>query len=124
MNQYQLLQQLNERNYMSKFNNQPSYNASGLSNKQLSEEEELMKKREAQRVYKEMLDHQNANRAAMKMYGNMTNVEKQINKEDLIAWKIYDNNQYSLIPGVSSQKKVFDRQQVGSKGYQSQSVDR
>jgi hypothetical protein len=25
-------------------------------------------------------------------YGNMTNVEKQMNKEDLQAWKVYDNN--------------------------------
>ena len=45
----------------------------------------------------------------MRMYGNMTSVEKQMNKEDLMAWKNYDNNQYSMIVGVSSQKKVMDR---------------
>ena len=43
----------------------------------------------------------------------MTGVEKQMNKDDLIAWKNYDNNQYSLIPGVSNQKKVLDRSQFG-----------
>ena len=45
----------------------------------------------------------------MKMYGNMTNVEKSLNREDLTAWKNFDNNQYSMIPGVSSEKKIFDR---------------
>eukprot|EP00350_Pseudokeronopsis_sp_OXSARD2_P012695 CAMPEP_0170552184 /NCGR_PEP_ID=MMETSP0211-20121228/10112_1 /TAXON_ID=311385 /ORGANISM="Pseudokeronopsis sp., Strain OXSARD2" /LENGTH=38 /DNA_ID= /DNA_START= /DNA_END= /DNA_ORIENTATION= len=38
----------------------------------------------------------------MKMYGNMTSEEKRMNKEDLYAWKVYDNNQYSLIPGVTN----------------------
>jgi hypothetical protein len=27
-----------------------------------------------------------------------------MNKEDLNAWKAYDNNQYALIPGVSHKK--------------------
>ena len=36
----------------------------------------------------------------------MTDVEKKLNKEDLYAYKNFDNNQYSLIPGVSSVKKV------------------
>jgi len=45
----------------------------------------------------------------MKMYGNMTSVEKQMNKDDLIAWKNYDNVQYSLIPGISSTKHILDR---------------
>jgi hypothetical protein len=32
--------------------------------------------------------------------GNMTEVEKRFNKEDLTAYKEFDNNQYSLIPGI------------------------
>ena len=44
------------------------------------------------------------------MYGNMTNVEKQMNKEELNAWKSYDNNQYSLVPGINAQKRFADRQ--------------
>jgi hypothetical protein len=39
-------------------------------------------------------------------YGNMTNVEKQMNKEDLQAWKVYDNNQYALIPGINHTKPM------------------
>lgn len=50
----------------------------------------------------------------MRMHGNMTSVEKKINKEDLTAWKIYDNNQYSMIPGVSSSKKIMDRSRMGN----------
>ena len=41
----------------------------------------------------------------------MTNVEKEMNKDDLLAWKKYDNNQYSMIPGVSSQKRFADVRQ-------------
>ena len=35
----------------------------------------------------------------------MTDVEKKLNREDLTAWKQYDNNQYSLIPGVNNIKR-------------------
>ena len=35
----------------------------------------------------------------------MTNVEKELNKDDLVAWKKYDNNQYSMIPGVASNNR-------------------
>ena len=40
------------------------------------------------------------------MYGNMSKQEKALNKDDLIAYKNYDNNQYALIPGFSSQKQM------------------
>lgn len=39
-----------------------------------------------------------------------------MNKDDLLAWKNYDNNQYSLIPGVSNTKKLLDRSQFGYGG--------
>ncbi len=35
----------------------------------------------------------------MSNFGNMTNVEKKLNRADLLAYKAYDHNQYSLIPG-------------------------
>ena len=38
----------------------------------------------------------------------MTNVEKEMNKDDLLAWKRYDNNQYSMIPGHSTNKKIAE----------------
>lgn len=66
------------------------------------EEEEAQKRRDQQLKYREMLDQQTSLRKQMRMHGNMTGVEKQMNKDDLIAWKNYDNNQYSLIPGVSN----------------------
>lgn len=48
-------------------------------------------------------------RSQMKAHGNMTGVEKQMNRDDLSAWKNYDNNQYSLIPGVSSNKRIPEK---------------
>ena len=42
--------------------------------------------------YKVDLDAQIKSRSVLKAYGNMTNVEKEINKDDLVAWKKYDNN--------------------------------
>ena len=35
----------------------------------------------------------------------MTAAEKQMNRDDLHAWKKYDNNQYAMIPGLTSQKQ-------------------
>lgn len=48
-------------------------------------------------------------KSQMRAHGNMTGVEKQMNKDDLQAWKKYDNNQYSMIPGVSSVKKIPEK---------------
>ena len=43
------------------------------------------------------------------MYGNMSKQEKQLNKEDLIAYKRFDNKNYAMIPGISNQKNVLDQ---------------
>ena len=59
----------------------------------------------------------------MKMYGNMTSVEKQMNKDDLIAWKKYDNVQHSLIPGISSNKVQLDRSEYDKNHIGGQVVD-
>jgi len=43
-------------------------------------------------MYKNILDSQvSFNEQMKKNYGNMTSVEKRINKNDLIAYKNYDN---------------------------------
>ena len=42
---------------------------------------------------------------AFKMYGNMSSVEKAMNRQDLQAYKNYDNRDYTLVPGVSSNKQ-------------------
>lgn len=36
----------------------------------------------------------------MKAYGNMSQSEKQINKDDLVAYKNYDSVNYSMVPGI------------------------
>lgn len=39
----------------------------------------------------------------MRAYGNMTSVEKEINKGELQAWKNYDSGQVAaLVPGASN----------------------
>ena len=48
----------------------------------------------------------------MRGYGNMTGVEKEMNKDDLHAYKKYDNNQYAMIPGISHQKKFAPERPV------------
>jgi len=41
------------------------------------------------------------------MYGNMSSVEKNINKVDLNAFKNYDSRQYSLVPGIQHSKHAI-----------------
>ena len=48
------------------------------------------------------------------MNGNMTSEEKKLNKDDMIAYKNFDNNQYSLIPGVSKNKLIMVRERKNS----------
>lgn len=38
----------------------------------------------------------------------MTAVEKGLNKDDLKAYQKYDNNQYSMIPGIASTKRFAE----------------
>jgi hypothetical protein len=57
------------------------------------------------RRYKEDLDLQRQNKQAFQMFGNMTQHEKRINKEELKAYKEYDNIQYGLVPGINHEKK-------------------
>uniref|UniRef100_A0A7S3KAH8 Uncharacterized protein n=1 Tax=Euplotes crassus TaxID=5936 RepID=A0A7S3KAH8_EUPCR len=48
---------------------------------------DLNEKKERQKIYKEMLDNQKRTKDTMKMYGNMTGIEKRLNKNDLAAFK-------------------------------------
>ena len=60
-------------------------------------------KNNAVAVYKSELDQQIQNRQAMRAYGNMTSVEKEINKGELQAWKNFDSGQVAaLVPGASN----------------------
>jgi len=91
---------------------QVDYNNRVNHEKNLNEIEylEKSKKKEEQNKYKEMLDTQLKIAKQRQLYGNMTGVEKSLNKDDLIAWKKYDHTTYALIPGLNSSKKpVSDR---------------
>jgi len=63
-----------------------------------------MSKKVNQQKYKDMLDQQLEINNQFKMYGNMTSVEKAMNRHDLQAYKNYDTREYSLVPGVSHNK--------------------
>jgi len=63
---------------------------------------EQQQRKKLQSKYKEMLDSQRKVKHEYKSYGNMTNVEKCMNRNDLLAWKNYDYTTYALIPGVNS----------------------
>jgi hypothetical protein len=39
------------------------------------------------------------------MYGNMSSVEKAMNRNDLNAYKNYDNRDYALVPGIAHNKQ-------------------
>jgi hypothetical protein len=43
-------------------------------------------------------------KSQFKMYGNMSSIEKAMNKHDMQAYKNYDANQYSLVPGLQHAK--------------------
>jgi hypothetical protein len=51
-----------------------------------------------------MLDEQLRSSKQSKMYGNMTQMEKRMNRNDLYAYKHNDNNQYCLVPGFNTIK--------------------
>ncbi len=69
----------------------------------------MAKKKEMQRKYKEELDKHLQTRENQRVKGKMTGVEKQLNKDDLLAYKHYDGTQYAIVPGVTSNAKVLDR---------------
>jgi hypothetical protein len=47
-----------------------------------------------------MLDEQVRLNNQFKMYGNMTSIEKSLNRNELLAYQNYDNMPYSLVPGI------------------------
>ena len=42
-------------------------------------------------MYRSLLDNQVTYNKELAGYGNMTNVEKKLNRQDLVAYKNYDN---------------------------------
>ena len=42
----------------------------------------------------------------MMAYGNMSAAEKHINKQDLRAYKNYDNTNFSMLPGIKQSSEL------------------
>ena len=59
-------------------------------------------------MYKKELDAQIHSRQVLKGYGNMTSVEKEMNKDELVAYKNFDNKDLTMVPGVVSSKQFAD----------------
>ena len=62
-------------------------------------------KKKRQEMYRQMLNSQIQYNNGLKAFGNMTRVEKEMNKDDLKAYKRHDNTQYGLIPGINNEKR-------------------
>jgi hypothetical protein len=60
-------------------------------------------KKAKQALYRELLDTQMLYQKELKGYGNMTELEKKMNRVDLLAYKNYDKKIYSLVPGINSE---------------------
>lgn len=58
-----------------------------------------------QAMYRDLLDTQLQYQKELRGYGNMTELEKKINRVDLNAYKNYDNKIYSMVPGINSEIK-------------------
>jgi hypothetical protein len=59
-------------------------------------------KRAKQQMYRDLLNTQMQYQKELRGYGNMTELEKKLNRVDLMAYKHYDNKMYSLVPGINS----------------------
>ncbi len=53
-------------------------------------------------MYRDLLNTQMQYQKELRGYGNMTELEKKLNRVDLMAYKHYDNKMYSLVPGINS----------------------
>ena len=53
-------------------------------------------------LYKKHLDEQVNMKKKFEMYGNMSGVEKNLNRNELLAYKNYDHHNVAMIPGFNS----------------------
>jgi len=106
--------QMSEKNKMKMLNNE----LGGIENQMTSDRiyeinnfDQMLKedKKKRQEMYRQMLNSQVQYNNGLKSFGNMTQVEKKMNKDDLKAYKVYDNNQYGMIPGINNEKKFLKR---------------
>ena len=93
-----------------------------ITQNQIVEEAIKGDKRAKQQMYRDLLNTQMQYQKELRGYGNMTELEKKINRVDLMAYKNYDNKMYSLVPGINSQLNE-DAVSVTSKYPRKQKVD-
>lgn len=77
-----------------------------LANQAKIEEERRNLALSQKRMYKDELDKQMMLKNNLRAYGNMSAAEKQINKDDLVAYKNYESTNYAMIPGINNQKHI------------------
>lgn len=71
--------------------------------KYLAEQEaERARKKQQMEVYKKQLDSQMNVKKQAALYGNMTGVEKQMNKDEMLAYKNFETKTMAFIPGLNS----------------------
>jgi hypothetical protein len=92
-----------------------------LSQNQLIEQALNGERKAKQALYRELLNTQIQYQKELRGYGNMTELEKKMNRVDLAAYKNYDNKMYSLVPGINSELRE-DTLSVASKQYPRKSV--
>lgn len=108
-------EQMSEKNRMKKLNSELGQIENQRTSDramELSTFDQMIKedKKNRQDMYRQMLNSQIQYNQGLKAFGNMTHVEKKMNKEDLKAYKKFDNNQYALIPGISNERKFMQRE--------------
>lgn len=74
-----------------------------ITQNQIVEEAIKGDKKAKQQMYRDLLNTQMQYQKELRGYGNMTELEKKLNRVDLMAYKNYDNKMYSLVPGINSQ---------------------
>ena len=73
-----------------------------ITQNQIVEEAIKGDKKAKQQMYRDLLNTQMQYQKELRGYGNMTELEKKLNRVDLMAYKNYDNKMYSLVPGINS----------------------
>jgi len=46
----------------------------------------------------------------LKGFGNMSQAEKQINKQDLKAYQNYETTNHAMIPGINNRSQLYNQQ--------------
>lgn len=108
----EIRRQMQDQDYQKKMQNMnqrdidaQQRNIQQQSNAQIEAEIKQLKELEKQK-YKEDLDRQMNMKQGMKGFGNMSHAEKQINRQDLVAYKNYETTNHAMIPGINNKAQL------------------